>query len=75
MLKFFFVSIKLYCKKVVDIISSNLSTNFVFDVILNGCKALLMNHKNFKICFIRKQANNIVHLLTEASLMLVSKFI
>ena len=67
-LRFSSVSIKLDCKQVVGGIFNNLSTNFMFGAILNGCKASLLNHQNFKISFIRRQTNNVVHLLARTSL-------
>jgi len=66
------VSIKLDCKQVVDDISRNLSTNFMFASILNGCKTSLFNHQNFKISFIKRQINNVAHLLTRMSLSCTS---
>jgi len=66
------VPIELDCKQVVDNISSNINTNSMFDAILNGCKASLMNHQNFKISFIKRQANNVVHVLVRASLSYTS---
>jgi len=66
------VSIELDRKQVVKDISSNFNTNSMYDAILNTCKALLMNHKNFKISFIRRQTNNVAHLLARASLSYAS---
>jgi ribonuclease HI len=71
-LRFPSVSIELDCKQVVDGISSNLSTNSMFGAILNTCKVSLMNRQNFKISFIRRQANNVAHLLARASLSYAS---
>ena len=71
-MRFSRVSIELDCKQVVDDISSNFSTNSIFGAILNTCKPSLMNHQNFKISFIRRQANNVAHLLARASLSFVS---
>jgi len=44
----------------------------MFGAIMNTCKALLMNHQNFKISFIRRLANNVAHLLARALLSYVS---
>jgi len=74
-LRFPSVSIELDCKHVVDGISSNLSTNSMFGAILNTCKVSLISHQNFKISFIRRQANNVVHLLARAPLSYASSHV
>ena len=66
------MSIELDCKQVVDDIFSTLRTNSMFKTILDVCKASLKKFQNFKISFIRKQANNVAHLLARASLSYVS---
>ena len=64
------VSIEIDLKQV-DI-PSNFNTKSMFDVILNTCKASLINHHNFKLSFIKRQTNNIVHILVRASLFYAS---
>jgi len=44
----------------------------MFGAILNTRKVSLMNHQNFKISFIKRQANNVAHLLARASLSYAS---
>jgi hypothetical protein len=43
-----------------------------FSVLLCACKTLLMLLQNLRISFIRRQANNITHLLARASLSFAS---
>jgi hypothetical protein len=43
-----------------------------FSVLLCACKTLLMLLQNLRISFIRRQANNIIHLLARASLSFAS---
>jgi hypothetical protein len=62
------VSIELDNKQVVDGISNKIGTNSELGAILNYCKASLSRLPNFKISFIRRQANNVAHLLARASL-------
>jgi len=70
-LRFPSVPIKLDCKQVVGGISSNLNTNFMFCAILNSCKVSLQNHQNFNISFIKRQTNNVAHLLALTSLLTI----
>jgi len=62
------VSIKLSCKQVVDGIARRLNINSMIGAILDIYKDSLRIHKNFKISFIRRQANNVTHLLANVSL-------
>jgi len=57
------MSIELDCKQVVDGISSTLGVNSMFGAILDVCKASLQKFQNFKLSFVRRQANNVAHLL------------
>jgi ribonuclease HI len=62
------VSIELDCKQVVDGISNNIGTNSEFGAILRSCKVSLSFFPNFKISYVRRQANNVAHSLARASL-------
>jgi ribonuclease HI len=66
------VSIELDCKQVVDGISNNIGTNSELWAILNSCKAPLSFFPNFKISYVRWQANNVAHSLARASLSYAS---
>jgi hypothetical protein len=65
-------SIELDFKQVVHDIAGRLNTNFMLNVILEICKASIRIYQNFKISFIRRQANNVAHLLARMSLSYVS---
>lgn len=65
---------ELDCKQVVGGISSKLNFNFKFEAIFDIFKASLSLLQNFKINFIWRQANNVVHLLTKALSYVVFKF-
>jgi len=66
------VTIELDCKQVVGGISNKIGTNLELGAILNYCKVLLFRLQNFKISFIRREANNMVHLSAKASLLFVN---
>jgi len=55
-------------KLVVDGTSSKLSHRLEFGAILNVCTKLFCYLSNFRISFIRRQANNVVHFLARATL-------
>jgi len=65
------VSIELDCKQVVDGISSTIETNSTFGAIIDVCKASIQKFQNFKINFVRRQTNNVAHLLARESLSYV----
>jgi len=66
------VSIELDCNQVVDGIARGFNTNSMFGAILDICKASLRIYQNFKISFIRRQANSVAHFLARVSLSYVS---
>ena len=49
-----------------------LNTNSMFGAILETCKASLRIYQNFKISFIRRQANNVADLLARTSISYAS---
>jgi ribonuclease HI len=51
------------CKLVVDGVVGNLNSKTEFGAILSLCKVMLLLLQNLRISFIRKQANNVAHLL------------
>jgi ribonuclease HI len=65
------VVIELDCKLVVDGIRGKLNFLTEFGTMLFACKASLSSLSNVRIRFIRRQANNIAHLLARASLSLI----
>lgn len=69
------VSIKLDYKQVVDNITRRLNTNFKFDAIIDIWKTSVRTYQNFKKSFIRRQENNIGHLLAMTSLFYASSHI
>jgi ribonuclease HI len=66
------VSIELDCKLVVDGVVGNPNSQTEFGAILSVCKAMLSLLQNLRISFIRRQANNVAHLLARASLSFAS---
>ena len=66
------VSIELDCKLVVDGIVGNPNSQTEFGAILSVCKAMLLLLQNLRISFIKRQANNVAHLLARASLSFAS---
>jgi len=56
------------CKVIVDIVnSSHLPQNELGDI-LSNCKELLYNHTSFLVNHVRRQANEVAHSITRASL-------
>jgi len=66
------VFVEVDCKQMVDDITKGLNTNSIFGAILDIGKTSLSIYQNFKISFIRRQANSVIHLLARASLFNVS---
>jgi len=58
------VSIELDCKLVIDDILGRLSYRREF----NACKTSMHSLPNFRVNFVKKQANNVDHLLARAAL-------
>ncbi|KAK2404967.1 hypothetical protein QL285_054266 [Trifolium repens] len=67
------VVIELDCKLVVDGITGKLNFRTEFGMLLYACKASLFALSNFRISFIRRQANNVAHLLARAALSFASR--
>jgi hypothetical protein len=61
------VDIELDCLPVVQAINDKSSNQTEFGIIIEDCKILLANYPNFKISFIRRQANFVAHTLARAS--------
>jgi ribonuclease HI len=61
------VVIELDCMLVVNAINEKLRDSTEFGAIIKQCRLLLDNHPNFKISFIRRQANFVAHTLARAS--------
>jgi ribonuclease HI len=61
------VDIELDCMLVVNAINEKSRDSAQFGAIVKQCRLLLDNHPNFKISFIRRQANFVAHILTRAS--------
>lgn len=55
--------LELDCKMVVDDVNKDKSNHLVYDVILQDCKTLLVNHNNYKVVFSKRQANDSTHAL------------
>jgi hypothetical protein len=66
------VSIELDCKVVVDGVVGNPNSQTGFGAILSVRKAMLLLLQNLRISFIRRQTNNVAHLLARASLSFAS---
>lgn len=69
------VSIELDCKQMVHYITRRLNINSTFGAINDICKTSLRIYQNFKLGFIRKQANSVCHLLARTSLSYTSSHI
>ena len=57
------VHIELDCKLVVDNISDRTKNQAEFGNIITACRTLLQQFPNFKISFVRRQANSVAHCL------------
>jgi len=66
------VSIELDYKLVVDGILDKSTNKSEFGKIMSDCKMLFSNYPNFKISFIKQQANFIAHFLARASKLYAS---
>jgi ribonuclease HI len=67
------VVIELDCKLVVDDINNKLNFCTEFGMLLYACKTSLFALSNFMISFIRRQANNVAHLLARVALLFASR--
>jgi hypothetical protein len=67
------VVIELDCKLVVDGIRGKLNFLTEFGTMLFACKASLSSLSNVRISFIRRQANNVAHLLARVALLFASR--
>jgi len=63
------VSIELDCKLVVDGIKGCPIQRTEFSARLRACKRIMQSLPNFRISFIRRQANNVAHLLAREALL------
>lgn len=61
-------TIKLDCKSVVDSMGSDDLPNYEYGSILARCTSIITQNTNFRIIFIGRQANQVVHHLTRASM-------
>jgi len=61
------VHIELDCKLVVDSIVDRSINHSEFGYIMATCRAMLQHFPNFKISFVRRQANFVTHILARAS--------
>ena len=59
--------IELDCKLVVDSIFDRNSNQVEFGSIISECRSLLKHYPNYKISFVRRQANFVAHTLARAS--------
>jgi len=66
------VSIELDCKLVVDGILDKSTNQSEFGKIMSDCMMLLSNYPNFKISFVKRQANFVAHSLARASKLYAS---
>jgi len=66
------VQIELDCKLVVEDIMDKSNNQSDFDNILSSCRSLLQQFPNFKIRFIRRQANFVAHTLARESRLYAS---
>jgi ribonuclease HI len=63
------VHFELDCKLVVDSIVDRTNNQAEFGTIISICKSLLSQSPNFKISFVRRQANSVAHSLAKVSRM------
>jgi hypothetical protein len=67
------IAIELGCKLVIDGIIGKFNFPTQFGTMLYAYKALLLSSSNFRISFIRRQTNNVAHLLARAALSFVTR--
>jgi hypothetical protein len=65
------VSVELDCKLVMDGMKGSPIQRTEFSAILCACKRIMQSLPNFRISFIRRQANNVAHLLAREALSYV----
>jgi len=66
------VSIELDCKQVVDDKVRRFNINFMFGAIIDIWKTSIKINQNFKISYIMRQANSIVHLLARVHYLMLA---